>query len=58
VTARWDRRLPVGSVAWYNGPADPRQTGQNEIAGTHPNKLARDDIAAYRTLYKAVNRVP
>lgn len=47
--------LPVGSVAWYNGPADGKQSGQNEIAGTHPNKLVKTDVAAYRKLYAAVN---
>ncbi|MBV9853915.1 MAG: hypothetical protein JOY82_05245 [Streptosporangiaceae bacterium] len=50
--------LPVGSVAWYNGPAGPKQNGQNEIAGTHPNTEAPTDIAGYRKLYKAVNKVP
>jgi hypothetical protein len=47
--------LPVGAVAWYNGPATAEQSGQNEIVGTHPNPLAADDIAHYRTLYHALN---
>ncbi len=47
--------LPVGSLAWYNGPADGDQSGQNEIAGTHPSKRAKTDIASYRELYGAVN---
>jgi hypothetical protein len=58
LTGRMAERLPVGSVAWYNGPADAKQSGQNEIAGTHPNPLAPQDIRNYRTLYKAVNKVP
>jgi hypothetical protein len=47
--------LPVGSVAWYNGPAVAGQGGGNEIAGTDPNPLAGDDIARYRELYDAVD---
>lgn len=47
--------LPVGSSAWYNGPADASQSGQNEIAGLHPCKLAGTDITDYRKLYQAVN---
>jgi hypothetical protein len=49
--------LPVGSVAWYNGPADPKQSGHNQIVGTHPNPIAACDITAYRKLYDAVNKV-
>lgn len=49
--------LPVGSVAWYDGPGTPKQTGQNEIVGKHPCSLARQDIALYRKLYRAVNQV-
>ncbi len=33
------QRLPVASVAWYDGPGTPRQTGQNEIVGKHPCSL-------------------
>jgi hypothetical protein len=55
LTARLMSGLPVGSVAWYNGPAIPRQNGVNEIAGTHPSALAPTDIALYRELYEAVN---
>jgi hypothetical protein len=47
--------LPVGSSAWYNGPADAKDSGQNEIAGLHPCKLAATDIADYRKLYQAVD---
>lgn len=47
--------LPVGSVAWYNGPADAKQSGGNEIVGTHPNPNAAVDITAYRKLYDAIN---
>jgi hypothetical protein len=47
--------LPVGSVAWYNGPADKKQNGQNEIVGQHPCPLAPLDIKDYRKLYAAVN---
>lgn len=53
--------LPVGSVAWYNGPADALQDGANEIAGCNPssvNPLVSTDIAAYRRLYGAVNGLP
>jgi hypothetical protein len=50
--------LPVGSVAWYNGPADSGQSGLNEIAGCSPNPLAATDVIAYRKLYNAVNTVP
>jgi uncharacterized membrane protein YgcG len=59
ITQRLSERLasglPVGSVAWYNGPADSKQSGQNEIVGTHPCQLAPLDIKLYRTLYAAVN---
>jgi hypothetical protein len=47
--------LPVGSVAWYNGPANKKQSGQNEIVGQHPCALAPTDIADYQKLYAAVN---
>jgi hypothetical protein len=47
--------LPVGSLAWYNGPAGAKQSGQNEIVGTHPCQLAALDLQLYRTLYAAVN---
>src|SRR5262249_13960873 len=35
--------LPVGSIAWYNGP-NPRtpQGNQNEIVGDHPDRLAAE----------------
>ena len=52
---RLNSGLPVGSVAWYNGPANARQSGGNTIAGTHPRRLAAADILCYRLLYKAVN---
>ncbi len=55
LTARLLSGLPVGSVAWYNGPATPKQSGLNEIAGTHPCALAPDDVVLYRELYEAVN---
>lgn len=58
LTQRAASGLPVGSVAWYNGPADASQGGQNEIAGCSPNPLASTDIAAYRKLYNAVNGLP
>jgi hypothetical protein len=50
--------LPVGSIAWYNGP-NPRtpQGNQNEIVGDHPDRLAAEDISTCRELYKAVNGV-
>jgi hypothetical protein len=47
--------LPVGNVAWYNGPADAKQGGGNEIVGTHPNPNAAVDITNYRNLYDAIN---
>jgi len=47
--------LPVGNVAWYNGPATPSQNGANEIVGTHPYKYASTDIYYYRKLYEAIN---
>jgi hypothetical protein len=31
------------------------QSGQNHIAGPHPNPLARTDIPGYRELYAALN---
>ena len=55
LTGRAAAGLPVGSVAWYNGPADANQGGQNEIAGTAPNPLAWADVDDYQTLYDAVN---
>jgi hypothetical protein len=59
LSGRLTAGLPVGSVAWYNGPADGQQSGQNEIAGAHPNKLVATDVADYRMLYSAVNgRLP
>jgi hypothetical protein len=51
------QKLPVGSVAWYMGPADRKQHGQNEIVGTHPNSLVGEDVKKYRELYDAVNPV-
>jgi hypothetical protein len=51
------QKLPVGSVAWYMGPADAKQHGQNEIVGTHPNPLVGEDVKKYRELYDAVNQV-
>jgi hypothetical protein len=62
LTARLLSGLPVGSVAWYDGPAVPSKSGGNginEIVGTHPCALAPVDIALYRQLYAAVNgRLP
>lgn len=61
LTSRAAAGLPVGSVAWYNGPASAAQSGANEIAGCDPsatNSLVSDDIAAYQTLYSAVNGLP
>ena len=61
LTGRAASGLPVGSVAWYNGPAAAGQIGANEIAGCDPssvNPLVRTDIAAYRSLYNAVNGLP
>lgn len=55
LSARLLSGLPVGSVAWYNGPATPQQSGGNEIVGTHPCQLAPTDIFYYRQLYKALN---
>jgi hypothetical protein len=55
LTARLLSGLPVGSVAWYNGPADPKQHGGNEIAGTHPCQLAPTDVFYYKQLYAAIN---
>jgi hypothetical protein len=52
------RLRPAGrSVAWYKGPADEKQSGQNQIAGTHPNPLARTDTLGYRALYAALTRL-
>jgi hypothetical protein len=47
--------LPVGSVAWYDGPANPHDSVWNEIVGAHPCSLAPVDIRYYRELYQAVN---
>ncbi len=47
--------LPVGSVAWYNGPAVASQSGQNEIVGAHPCKRAKTDLADYGKLYARIN---
>jgi hypothetical protein len=55
LTQRAASGLPVGSVAWFNGPSDAGQSGQNEIAGCRPNPLASTDITAYRKLYDAVS---
>jgi len=55
LTARLMSGLPVGSVAWFNGPAIPSQNGVNEMVGTHPSALAPTDIPLYRELYEAVN---
>jgi hypothetical protein len=57
LVARLASGLPVGSVAWYDGPADPSQAGGNEIVGTHPCPDAALDITLYRQLYDAVNQV-
>ncbi|HEX4213009.1 MAG TPA: hypothetical protein VIA06_06745, partial [Candidatus Dormibacteraeota bacterium] len=55
LTQRQASGLPVGSVAWFNGPH--QGSNRNEIVGTDPNPEAATDIAAYQLLYKAVNRV-
>lgn len=55
LAARLLSGLPVGSVAWYNGPATSSQSGVNEIVGTHPYKYASTDIKYYRELYDAIN---
>jgi hypothetical protein len=55
LTARLLSGLPVGSVAWYNGPATASQSGVNEIVGTHPYKFAPTDIQYYGELYHAIN---
>lgn len=55
LTNRLAAGRPVGSVAWYNGPADASYSNQNEIVGTNPNPLAPLDITDYRLLYDAVN---
>jgi hypothetical protein len=55
LSSRLASGLPVGSVAWYNGPANKQQGGQNEIVGTHPCSLAPTDIVDYDKLYAAVN---
>jgi hypothetical protein len=55
LSKRLAKGLPVGSVAWYNGPADGAQSGQNEIVGAHPCKRAAADLADYKKLYDAIN---
>jgi hypothetical protein len=55
LAARLLSGLPVGSVAWFNGPSDPSESGGNEIAGTHPVKTASTDIKYYKKLYDAIN---
>jgi hypothetical protein len=55
LTTRLLSGLPVGCVAWYNGPANDKQSGGNEVAGTHPCADAPTDITCYRSLYAAVN---
>jgi hypothetical protein len=52
---RLDSGLPVGSIAWYNGPATASQSGQNEMVGAHPCRRAATDLTAYRTLYAAIS---
>jgi hypothetical protein len=55
LTARLLSGLPVGSVAWFNGPSDPKESGGNEMVGTHPVKTASADISYYKKLYEAIN---
>jgi len=55
LSKRLAKGLPVGSVAWYNGPADSSQSGQNEMVGAHPCKRAKTDLADYKALYDAIN---
>jgi hypothetical protein len=55
LTGRLAKGLPVGSNAWYNGPADASQGPGNEIVGQHPCSLASQDITDFDTLWKAVN---
>jgi hypothetical protein len=55
LSKRLAKGLPVGSLAWYNGPADGGQSGQNEMVGAHPCKRAKTDLADYKLLYDAVN---
>lgn len=55
LTTRLLSGLPVGSVAWFNGPSDSSESGGNEIAGTHPVKTAATDIKYYKKLYHAIN---
>jgi hypothetical protein len=47
--------LPVGSVAWYNGPANASNSGQNEMVGAHPCRRVKTDLADYRRLYAKIN---
>lgn len=55
LTDRLRSGRPVGSVAWYNGPATTTQNGANEIVGTNPYKYASIDIQWYKELYKAID---
>jgi hypothetical protein len=55
LTQRLASGLPVGSVAWYNGPHQGHT--KNEIVGTDPNPEAPVDISAYDNLYRAVNQI-
>lgn len=55
LASRLAKGLPVGSSAWYNGPADASQGLGNEIVGQHPCALSALDITDYDALWKAVN---
>jgi hypothetical protein len=55
LSQRLSSGLPVGSIAWYNGPADAKQSNHNQIVGQHPSPLAPEDIKYYRTLYDTIN---
>jgi hypothetical protein len=55
LSGRLAQGKPVGSAAWYNGPADAEQSGGNELVGTDPCALAPTDIADYRVLWTDVN---
>jgi len=57
LTKRLASGLPVGDVAWFNGPSDASESGQNEIAGTNPNPLAPEDITLYDQIYTAIDNV-
>lgn len=54
LTQRQRANLPVGSVAWFNGPH--KGVNRNEIVGTDPCAEAATDLTCYRTLYDAVNK--